>query len=200
MRVEGRSLRVLDLGCGIGRHVIYAHEMGFEAYGLDHSAVAVELARQWAARVGIPVPEERIVEGDVRALPWPNGYFDAIVSHGVLDSMPFEVARAGMSEVERVLSLHGLMYADLVAGPAGETSRSDREEVVKTRHERGTVQSYFNEQKVDTLIEGRLALRELVLVSRETKKPAALATGRYHLVAERSDAPSGSEERHGGRG
>jgi 2-polyprenyl-3-methyl-5-hydroxy-6-metoxy-1,4-benzoquinol methylase len=42
---------VLNLGCGIGRHVIYCHDMGLEAYGVDLSDVAVEMAREWGKKM-----------------------------------------------------------------------------------------------------------------------------------------------------
>ena len=89
-----RPVRLLDLGCGIGRHVIYAHEMGLEAYGIDLSPVAVGVARQWAQLRDFPQPEQSIRVASVTSLPFEDSFFDVAVSHGVLDSMPFAVARA----------------------------------------------------------------------------------------------------------
>ena len=70
--------------------------MGMDAYGLDLSEVAVSIAREWATRAGVAGAEERIRTGDAGALPWPDAFFDVVVSHGTLDSMPFETARAGV--------------------------------------------------------------------------------------------------------
>lgn len=41
------TLPALDLGCGAGRHCMFLQEMGFHVIGVDHSEVALELARQW---------------------------------------------------------------------------------------------------------------------------------------------------------
>ena len=41
---------ILDLGCGIGRHVVFCHEMGLEAYGIDLSGEAIGVAVEWALR------------------------------------------------------------------------------------------------------------------------------------------------------
>ena len=38
--------RVLDLGCGPGRHVLYLSRQGFEMHGLDISAAGVERCRK----------------------------------------------------------------------------------------------------------------------------------------------------------
>jgi len=40
--------RVIDIGCGTGTTVIYLAEMGFEAYGLDISGVAISKAEKKA--------------------------------------------------------------------------------------------------------------------------------------------------------
>lgn len=95
---------LLDLGCGIGRHVVFAHQMGMLASGIELSEVAVELAKQWAREVGGEALAERIVRGNVRELPWPDGTFDAVISHGVLDSMPAAVCDQALPEVARVLA------------------------------------------------------------------------------------------------
>jgi 2-polyprenyl-3-methyl-5-hydroxy-6-metoxy-1,4-benzoquinol methylase len=36
---------VLDLGCGIGSNLMFLHEYGFDAYGLDLSETALEFAK-----------------------------------------------------------------------------------------------------------------------------------------------------------
>jgi SAM-dependent methyltransferase len=177
--------RSLDLGCGIGRHVIYLHEVGFESHGIDLSAEAIASARAWASVVGIPV--DRFVEGTSSVLPWKPGHFDCVVSHGVLDSMPFEVARRTMAEVDRVLADDGLAYIDLISGD------DDRhvpgfagEDVVEGAHERGTIQSYFDEAKVEALVaDTALVVKERVLV-RRTQLDNGRIDARYHLVLSRS--------------
>ena len=45
--------RVLDLGCGAGRHLVYLAKEGFEVYGTDISETGLEYARQ-LARAGGP--------------------------------------------------------------------------------------------------------------------------------------------------
>ena len=45
---NSKNKKILDLGCGIGRHVIFSHEMGLDAYGIDISSVAIKFAKIWA--------------------------------------------------------------------------------------------------------------------------------------------------------
>lgn len=174
--------RVLDLGCGIGRHVVYCHEMGLEAYGIDLSDTAIGVAREWAARMGLADAGQRIVPGDVRHLPWKPAYFHYAVSHGVLDSMPFAVAREACVELARVMAADGLFYCDLISGDDSRHAREfSGEETVTTAHELGTVQLYFNMARIEALIGGVFTIEECNLIRRENVLRGGYGS-RYHLV------------------
>lgn len=180
-----KTPKLLDLGCGIGRHIIYASKMGIEAYGIDLSEFAIQKAIEWAEAEGVPKPKERIKQGDIRNLPWADGYFDFVVSHGVLDSMNFEIAKGAIKEVARVLKESGLFYCDLISGDDSFHAREYAgEEFVETQHEQGTVQSYFNFSKIKHLIKGYFEIEECVLIKRENVVSGGYGS-RYHLVLRR---------------
>jgi ubiquinone/menaquinone biosynthesis C-methylase UbiE len=179
-------VRLLDLGCGIGRHVVFAHQMGLEAYGIDLSEVAIRTARQWATEIGAAALEARLVQGDLRRLPWADRFFPYVVSHGVLDSMPFALAQEAMQEVARVMSVGGLFYCDLISGDDAAHAREYAgEEVVSTSHEAGTVQSYFNYSKITQLVRDRFEVLEASLIRRENVLSGHYHA-RYHLVLKRT--------------
>lgn len=174
--------RVLDFGCGIGRHVMYCHDMELLGYGVDLSERAVAVARQWAQEKGINTPEERIVVGEARSLPWRDGFFDVAVSHGVLDSMYFDIARGACRELARVLKPGGLFYCDLVSGDDSAHAREFAgEEIVSTDHERGTIQCYYNFKKINELVSEYFELLECNLIRRENVL-SGHSVARYHLV------------------
>ncbi len=180
-----RQPTVLDLGCGIGRHVLYCHAMGLDAYGVDLSPAAIEVARTWAAREGVPKPAERLRQADARNLPWPDGFFHYAVSHGVLDSMPFAIARAAAADLARAMRPDGLFYCDLVSGDDSRHAREfSGEEVVTAAHERDTVQLYFNLQAIHALFDGLFEVVECILVRREDVTRGGYSS-RYHLTLKR---------------
>ena len=177
--------RVLDLGCGIGRHVVFAQQMGLDAYGIDLSDVAVRTARSWAREAGISDPDQRVLQGDVRALPWDDGFFQYAVSHGVLDSMPFEVAQAACAELARVMRPGGLFYCDLISGDDSCHAREfSGEERVTTAHEEGTIQLYFNLARIHAMIGDSFLIEECNLIRRENIFRGGY-TSRYHIVLKR---------------
>ncbi len=180
-----RAPRLLDLGCGIGRHVIFGHEMGLESYGIDLSDKALQFAMEWAGEKGMAHPDQRFRQGDIRSLPWEDGFFDLVVSHGVLDSMPFSVARESIPEVHRILAEGGLFYCDVISGDNVAHSREFRgEEVVQGRHEQGTIQSYFNFGKLNDLFGQFFDFLEVVLVRREDVRKGGYGS-RYHMVLQK---------------
>ena len=74
LRLEA-GMRVLDVGCGPGRHSLALARRGIEIVGVDHSPDFVRLARDVAAAEGLPA---QFVELDVRDLAY-DAEFDATV-------------------------------------------------------------------------------------------------------------------------
>lgn len=72
--------KVLDAGCGAGRNYIALCELGMRAYGIDLRQEAIDMARDETRKEGVPA---RIVHGDLRFLPFPYGFFDAVFANAV---------------------------------------------------------------------------------------------------------------------
>jgi len=95
------GLRALDVGCGTGFPLIELAERigpGGEAHGVDPWAPAVERARQKIARRG--VGNAFVHDGGAEALPFPDGFFDLVVSN--LGVNNFERPAAALAECRRV--------------------------------------------------------------------------------------------------
>lgn len=69
------GMRVLDVGCGPGRHSLALSRLGIDVLGVDHSPDFVELARAAATAEGLAARFEQV---DVRDLAF-DGAFDAVV-------------------------------------------------------------------------------------------------------------------------
>lgn len=177
--------RCLDLGCGIGRHVIYLDDMKFEAYGIDLSEEAVKFAKKWCDSLDKCELKDRFTVGSITHMPYKDNFFDFVVSHGVLDSMNFDIAREAILEMYRVMKKDGMIYFDVVSGCDYEHYREyDGEEIVETQHESGTVQSYFNWNKINLLLKDKFKIKEAILVQRESVINQS-KNSRYHIIAEK---------------
>jgi ubiquinone/menaquinone biosynthesis C-methylase UbiE len=153
--VKKKVRRVLDLGCGNGRHAMFFARQGIEAAGIDISDQAIAWADQWAKSEGLEI-DFRV--GDITNLPFEDGAFDAVVTHGVLDHVPMTVAEKAAREVHRVLSPQGLFYCDLRSSEdfeygVGEELKQN-EFIVTDGYEKGLVQHFFSEEEITNLFDG----------------------------------------------
>src|SRR5690349_1934076 len=57
--IAQQNCKVLDLGCGIGRHIVFFEKLGINTYGVDLSQEAVTVAKQWLEKENID-SEERL--------------------------------------------------------------------------------------------------------------------------------------------
>lgn len=99
---------LLDLGCGSGRHVLYFARRGFQVFGLDDSPNGLLLTQQALTASGLTAD---LRQQDIyRPLPYPNAFFDAVISVQTLHhTMSAQIAGLA-AEIWRVTKSQGLLY------------------------------------------------------------------------------------------
>lgn len=99
------KVRILDFGCGSGYLVARLAERGFQSFGLDISAEAIEFGR----RQGI----KNIEAVDSHTINYPDNFFDAILLMDVIEHLEDE--SWAVKEVERVLAPGGVIIITVPA-------------------------------------------------------------------------------------
>lgn len=174
--------KVLDLGCGIGRHIIFSNDMQADAYGVDLSESAIKFAIDWAKKEGMLNAENQIIQSDITKMPFQNDFFDFILSHGVLDSMSQENCKNTIIETARVLKPGGYFYCDLISGDdSAHNTEFSGEEIVQSEHEKNTIQLYFNKNLIENLFLPYFEITEMVVIKRISIVNNQF-TSRYHLI------------------
>jgi SAM-dependent methyltransferase len=115
-----QPFRILDLGCGTGRHLVYLEELGYKAYGLDISPTGLAYSRNWLQKKDLPV---RILMADMTSLPYSSAVFDMIISTYVIHHNTLAGMRRTIKEMHRLLKPGGTI---LISIPSQRGYRHDK--------------------------------------------------------------------------
>lgn len=105
--------KILDLGCGFGRHAFEAARRGANVVALDAGRDEVEgvaatfQAMVEAGELDAKTVRAAAVQGDALALPFADGTFDRVLCSEVLEHIPNDIG--AMRELARVLRPGGTM-------------------------------------------------------------------------------------------
>ena len=112
------GMRVLDLGCGRGRHLhaLYWHDVPLDVVGIDLSHGEVKAAFDGFFQLPPPEPFSELRSAttsaaDAARLPFKNQSFDRIICSEVLEHVPDP--DLVLAEIERILKPGGLFIASV---------------------------------------------------------------------------------------
>jgi ubiquinone/menaquinone biosynthesis C-methylase UbiE len=106
---ERRRIRVLEVGCGSGSNLWMLAKEGFDAYGLDSSGEALQLAEtHLSAKWGVSATLEK---GSFMSMPYEDAYFDAVIDVVSLQGLHLADSSRVLREVGRVLKPSGAFFS-----------------------------------------------------------------------------------------
>ena len=144
--------RIIDLGCGSGRHLVYLADKGFFVDGIDFSPSAVELARKWLNQRGLKA-DISVSDIHQRLGFIKDEQYDAILGINSLHYIDIESFINTLSEINRILRTGGLLILSVPSEKA----------FVKDEF---TEQIYFKEKTIKTILEDKFRILDFTLDSR----------------------------------
>ena len=108
----GPGVKVIDVGCGAGRHSFEAYRRGADVVAFDRDEAelrSLEAIFEAMAQAGeAPAPASaHAVLGDALSLPYPDQLFDCVIASEILEHVPQD--GAAISELIRVLKVGGTL-------------------------------------------------------------------------------------------
>jgi len=149
-----KAQKILDLGCGSGRHLVYLAKRGFDVYGFDVSEQGIEIAENWLKKEKL---KASFKIGDVyKKLPYKDNFFDALISTQTLYHGRINNIRKLIKEIERILKPGGLIFITVTRmGPKKDIPKekmwkikfiAPRTYVPLSHHEKGLIHYLFNKE------------------------------------------------------
>lgn len=100
-------VKMLDLGCGPGRHAALFAQNGFEVSALDISDYVIKELKQTAAKAGLAIDAKA---GDMMDMPYPAEYFDCLIAYHSISHTDSEGIVKVIENVRRVLKDGGEFF------------------------------------------------------------------------------------------
>jgi ubiquinone/menaquinone biosynthesis C-methylase UbiE len=153
LKNKNKKLRVLDLGCGAGRHQAHMAKQTFEAHGADISENGLCMTKERLERQGL---EAFLVKCDMKMLPYKDSSFDAVICIHVIYHQNLKGIQETISEIRRILRKKGSLLINFLSkrtysygnGIEVEESTFIEEEGV----ERGVLHYFAGKDEIERLL------------------------------------------------
>ena len=175
-----KASRVLDVGCGIGRHSLFLAAKGFQVFSIDASRTAVDFTQNAAQEAGLSI---NVSQSPMTTLPFEDSYFDYVLAWNVIYHGDPTTVRTVLSEIARVVRPGGIFQGTMLTKRnayygkgrkvAPDTYVNDEEDEKKHAH------FYCNAQELTQL------LHDFEILSLRQKKQLKPGSYHWHYVAER---------------
>lgn len=105
-------LKILDLGCGIGRHCIFFAENGFDVTGFDLSKNGLDKLDDIAKEKNLII---KTIQGDNVNIPFNDNEFDAIVAYHSIYHLGSDSMTKVIKDIARILKSGGEIYFSMIS-------------------------------------------------------------------------------------
>lgn len=147
-----KERRVLDLGCGAGRHAVYMAEHGFETHGLDLSDTGLKMTKKRLERRKL---EACLVKCDMKSLPYIDSCFGAVISLHTIYHQKLKEIQETISEIYRILRKKGVFLANFHSKRSHKYGRGVKVEentfIQKNGPEKGILHHFVDKEELKGL-------------------------------------------------
>ncbi|MCL6578113.1 MAG: class I SAM-dependent methyltransferase [Candidatus Bathyarchaeota archaeon] len=169
LKNKRQGTRVLDLGCGAGRHQVFLSKHGFEAHGVDISETGLILTKEKLRKQNLEI---YLVKCDMRNLPYVGSCFDVVVCLHTIYHQRLREIQKTISEIQRILREEGFLLVNFLSKRTYSYGKGMKiEEDTFVEHvgvEAGVFHHFSDEQEIKRLFK-EFNVLDLQLIEKEVE-------------------------------
>lgn len=163
-----RAKRILDLGCGAGRHLILLAREGFEVYGVDISKIALKISENRLKSLGL---KAELKKCSMENIDYPSEFFDAVICINVIYHTTRKGIIKALKEIYRLLKPGGLALITFISKRSWKYGLGEEVEkdtfIQREGSEAGIIHHYVDREELEELLKDfkilKIELREDVV-------------------------------------
>jgi len=144
--------KILDLGCGDGRHLVYFARCGYCMTGFDYAPTALKRAREWLRNENLGA---NLFCADMKAIPCADTVFDAVLCIAVINHNRMPEIRMTIREILRLSRPGGWLFLVVAtersipkAGNSRYVMLEHHTYIPTSGHEKGVPHYFFSEEEL----------------------------------------------------
>jgi len=147
--------KLLDLGCGVGRHALFFSKYGFDVSACDLSEKGIDKLNTLAKKNNLKI-ETKVC--DMLSLPYKNNSFDCLIAYHAIYHSDDTGIKKVIDEINRILKVGGEAYITFNTkyGSSFKDSKNkhlSENTIIKSEgHEAGIPHYYANKLDVELLL------------------------------------------------
>ncbi len=181
LKKKNKKARVLDLGFGAGRNLIYIASQRFTVHGLEISDTGINCTKERLKKRNL---KAYVAKGDMHSLPYVSSCFDAAICLFTIYHQELEGIQKTIFEIHRVLKKDGILLTNFHSkrsGMYGKGVKAEKDTFIRQNGaEKGVAHHFTDEEEIMKLLKD---FKNVNIELREQKSANGYLQSRFIITA-----------------
>lgn len=160
------SGKLLDVGCGYGRHTFFFSKKGFDSYGIDENNDRIKFAKKYSKQNKLDCKFKKI---DIINDSFQKDFFDVIIDIGCFHHIPRYKYKKYIKNVLKALKKNGIFFLIVFSDKSTKFKKQGKRR--KWQLEKGNYyRRLFNKKEVKDIFSKQFTIKQITESKHKIKK------------------------------